>query len=180
MPGIPQDGRFREPAKQNKTRQIQSCGRVMIQSAFGPCFVLFCFGKTKEGGQSQKRRWKSLRMGARNQAKTHVFFTKKQQKKTKRGPPCPQNPYPTVPPESAVFCFVLLARENDHLGGFRAWIPERSDFFKGPKGSLAPLGPERSDFLRGPKAPRAPWARSEATLLRGPKAPSQINLGSSG
>ena len=41
MPGIPQDGRFREPAKQNKTRQIQSCGRVMIQSAFGPCFVLF-------------------------------------------------------------------------------------------------------------------------------------------
>ena len=31
----------------------------------------------------------------------------------------------------------------DHFGGFRAWIPERSDFFKGPKG---PLGPERSDF----------------------------------
>ena len=35
--------------KLNKTRQIQSCGRVMIQSAFGPCFILFCFGKTKEG-----------------------------------------------------------------------------------------------------------------------------------
>ena len=22
----------------------------------------------------------------------------------------------------------------EHFGGFRAWIPERSDFFKGPKG----------------------------------------------
>ena len=36
----------------------------------------------------------------------------------------------------------------DHFGGFRARIPERSDFFKGPKG---PTG-------RGPKAPRAPAA----------------------
>ena len=46
----------------------------------------------------------------------------------------------------------------DRVRGFRAWITERSDFFKGPKG---PLGPERSDFLRGPKAPRAPWARRD-------------------
>ena len=29
----------------------------------------------------------------------------------------------------------------DHFGGFRAWIPERSDFFKGPKGPKGPLGP---------------------------------------
>ena len=28
----------------------------------------------------------------------------------------------------------------DHFGGFRAWIPERSDFFKGPKGPKGPLG----------------------------------------
>ena len=34
----------------------------------------------------------------------------------------------------------------DHFGGFQAWIPERSDFFKGPKGPKGPLGPERSDF----------------------------------
>ena len=52
--------------------------------------------------------------------------------------------------ESAVFCFVLLARENDHLGGLRAWIPERSDFFKGVKGPNGPLGPERTDFFKGP------------------------------
>ena len=41
----------------------------------------------------------------------------------------------------------------DHLGGLRAWILERSDFFKGPKG---PLGPERSDFFKGPKGPLGP------------------------
>ena len=41
----------------------------------------------------------------------------------------------------------------DHFGGFRAWIPERSDSFKGPK------------------PPRALWAWSEATFLRGPRAP---------
>ena len=29
----------------------------------------------------------------------------------------------------------------DHFGGFRAWIPERSDFFKGPKSPKGPLGP---------------------------------------
>ena len=29
----------------------------------------------------------------------------------------------------------------DHFGGFRAWIPERSDFFEGPKGPRGPLGP---------------------------------------
>ena len=29
----------------------------------------------------------------------------------------------------------------DHFVGFRAWIPERSDFFKGPKGPKGPLGP---------------------------------------
>ena len=38
----------------------------------------------------------------------------------------------------------------DHLGGFRAWIPERSDFFKGPKGPKGPLGPSRN--LVGGKA----------------------------
>ena len=34
----------------------------------------------------------------------------------------------------------------DHFGGFQAWIPERSDFFKVPKGPKGPLGPERSDL----------------------------------
>ena len=34
----------------------------------------------------------------------------------------------------------------DHFGAFRAWIPERSDFFKGPKGPKGPLGLERSDL----------------------------------
>merc|ERR1739848_746706 len=37
----------------------------------------------------------------------------------------------------------------DHFGRFRAWIPERSDFFKRPKGPKGPLGPERSDFFKG-------------------------------
>ena len=27
----------------------------------------------------------------------------------------------------------------DHFGGFQAWIPERSDFFNGPKGPEGPL-----------------------------------------
>ena len=40
-----ENGRFREPTKQNKTRQIQSAGRVRIlgdrRAMF--CFVLFCF-----------------------------------------------------------------------------------------------------------------------------------------
>ena len=43
----------------------------------------------------------------------------------------------------------------DHFGGFRAWIPERSDFFKVPKGPKGPWGPERSDFFQGPKGPMA-------------------------
>ena len=30
----------------------------------------------------------------------------------------------------------------DHFGGIRAWIPERSNFFKGPKNPNGPLGPE--------------------------------------
>ena len=70
----------------------------------------------------------------------------------------PTESLPDRTPESASF---FLARENDHLGGFRAWIPERSDFFKGPKG---PWARSEATFLRGPKAPRAPWARSEATF----------------
>ena len=44
----------------------------------------------------------------------------------------------------------------DHFGGFQAWIPERSDFFKGPKGPKGPLGPERSDFFKWPKGPLGP------------------------
>ena len=44
----------------------------------------------------------------------------------------------------------------DHFGGFWAWIPERSDFFKGPKGPKGPLGPERSDFFKRPKGPKGP------------------------
>ena len=44
----------------------------------------------------------------------------------------------------------------DNLGGFQAWVPERSDFFKGPKGPKGPLGPERSDFFKG-ASPRPPW-----------------------
>ena len=43
----------------------------------------------------------------------------------------------------------------DHFGGFRAWIPERSDFFKGPKGPKGPLGPERSDFFEAAAAAAA-------------------------
>ena len=42
---------------------------------------------------------------------------------------------------------------TDHFGGFWAWIPERSDFFKGPKD---PLGLKRSDFVKGPKGPLGP------------------------
>ena len=34
----------------------------------------------------------------------------------------------------------------DHFGGFRAWIPERSDFFKGPNGPKGPLGPSEATF----------------------------------
>ena len=37
----------------------------------------------------------------------------------------------------------------DHFGRFQAWIPERSDFFKGPEGPQGPSGPERSDFFQG-------------------------------
>ena len=44
----------------------------------------------------------------------------------------------------------------DHFGGFRAWILERSDFFKGAKGPKGPLGPERSDFFKGPQGPQGP------------------------
>ena len=70
----------------------------------------------------------------------------------------------------------------DHFGGFRAWIPERSDFFKGPKGPKGPLGlapgwspPEprghqswsphgglwamkKSRFALGPRGPWGLWA----------------------
>ena len=53
----------------------------------------------------------------------------------------------------------------DHLGGFRAGIPERSDFLRGPKAPRAPWARSEATFLRGPKAPRAPWARSEAIVL---------------
>ena len=41
----------------------------------------------------------------------------------------------------------------DHFGGFWAWIPERSDFLKGPKGPKGPLGPERSGFFQGAQRP---------------------------
>ena len=37
----------------------------------------------------------------------------------------------------------------DHFGGFRAWIPEQSDFLKGPKGPKGPLSLERNDFFKG-------------------------------
>ena len=73
--------------------------------------------------------------------------------------------------ESAVFCFVFLARENDHLVGFRAWIPERSDFFNGPKGPKGPLGLERSDFFRGPKGPKGPLGPERSDFFKGPKGP---------
>ena len=44
----------------------------------------------------------------------------------------------------------------DNFGGFRAWIPERSDFFKGPKGPKGPLGPGGTAFvvLRVPDCPK--------------------------
>ena len=56
----------------------------------------------------------------------------------------------------------------DHFGGFRAWIPERSDFIKGPKGPKGPLGPERSDFFKSPKAPLGPEL---SAFFKGPKGP---------
>ena len=59
----------------------------------------------------------------------------------------------------------------DHFGGFRAWIPERSDFFKGPKGPKGPLGPERSDFFKGPKGPTGPLGPERSDFFEGPKGP---------
>ena len=54
MPGIPQDGRFREPAKQNKTKQNTADSvvwtgndSVSIRAVF--CFVLFCFVLGNQG-----------------------------------------------------------------------------------------------------------------------------------
>ena len=58
----------------------------------------------------------------------------------------------------------------DHLGGFRAWIPERSDFFNGPKAPKGPLGPERSEFFKGPKGPKGPLGLERSNFLRSPKA----------
>ena len=51
----------------------------------------------------------------------------------------------------------------NHFGGFRAWIPERSDFFKGPKG---PKGPERSDFFQGPKGPKGPLGPERSDFFK--------------
>ena len=59
----------------------------------------------------------------------------------------------------------------DHFGGFRTWIPERSDFLKGPKGPKGPLGPERSDFFKGPKGPKGPLGPERSDLFKGPKGP---------
>ena len=56
----------------------------------------------------------------------------------------------------------------DHFGAFRAWIPERSDFFKGPKSPKGPLGLERSDFFKGPKGPKGP---ERSDFFKGPKEP---------
>ena len=46
--------------------------------------------------------------------------------------------------------------------------PERSDFFKGPKGPKGPLGPERSDFFKGPKVSQnqGPEFQKKYLLLR--------------
>ena len=57
----------------------------------------------------------------------------------------------------------------DHFGGFRAWIPERSDFFKGPKGPKGPLCPERRDFFKGPKGPKGPLGLERSDFFKGPK-----------
>ena len=71
--------------------------------------------------------------------------------------------------------FLLFRHEikcvADHFGGFRAWIPERSDFFKGPKGPKGPLGPERSDFFKGPKNPKAPLAATRTAPQAGRTSP---------
>ena len=58
-----------------------------------------------------------------------------------------------------------------HFGGFRAWIPERSDFFKGPKGPKGPLGPERSDFFKVPKGLKGPLGPERSDFFKGPKGP---------
>ena len=59
----------------------------------------------------------------------------------------------------------------DHFGGFRAWIPERSDFFQGPKGPEGPSGPERSDFFKGPKDPKGPLGPERSNFFKGTKGP---------
>ena len=56
----------------------------------------------------------------------------------------------------------------EHFGGFRAWIPERSEFSKGPKGPKGPLGPERSDFFKGPKGPKGPLGTERSDFFKGP------------
>ena len=41
-------------------------------------------------------------------------------------------------PPILVFSGHEIKGAADHFGGFRAWIPERSDLFKGPRGPLGP------------------------------------------
>ena len=56
---------------------------------------------------------------------------------------------------------------DDHFGVFRAWIPERSDFLRGPK---APWAWSEATFLRGPKATWAPRWLAKFDTLRNPWA----------
>ena len=56
----------------------------------------------------------------------------------------------------------------DHIGGFQAWIPERSDFFKGAKGPKGPWGPERSEFFKGPKGPKGPLGPERSDFFKRP------------
>ena len=69
-------------------------------------------------------------------------------------------------------CFVLLARENDHLGGFRATIfadlsinPERGDLTQGGvRGGGAP--PVALGGVRGGEAPPVAQKRSGKNVLK--------------
>ena len=75
--------------------------------------------------------------GIPQNGRLHLFFYARKSPKWAAKPP--------------IFCFSWheIKGVADHFGGFRAWIPERSDFFKGSKGPKGPLGPERSDFFKG-------------------------------
>ena len=55
----------------------------------------------------------------------------------------------------------------DHFGGFRAWIPERSDFFKGPNGNAPTSKIIIFCFINGERGLREFSLRGPLRWLRG-------------